>query len=70
MEWTNIKISGEISIRVVNTMGEEVCAIADKITSDNWAREIDLSNAGNGIYFLEIKNDDKWCLRNKIVVAD
>jgi PKD repeat protein len=70
VECISSETSGEISIRVVNTMGEEVCSIADKITSDNWAREIDLSNAGNGIYFLEIKNDDKWCLRNKIVVAD
>ncbi len=69
LEWKNNETRSEISIRVVNTLNEEVYTISERIASDQWKGEIDLSNLTTGIYFIELKNGDKL-VRKKFVVAE
>ncbi len=68
VKWTNNQSLGELSIRVVNPLGKKVYTISDKLTSDHLIKEIDLSTIAEGIYFIEIKNEDT-SVRKKIVLT-
>jgi len=72
---------GEVSIDVVNTLGQKVFSSEEKIiTADfskgvrTYKKEIDLSDVANGIYFIEIKTEnegacpDFFGVRKKIVI--
>jgi Secretion system C-terminal sorting domain/PKD domain len=56
VELLNDLIGGEISIDVVNVIGQKVFSSSEKISTANWKKEIDLHYVASGVYFIEIKN--------------
>ncbi|HYV94299.1 MAG TPA: T9SS type A sorting domain-containing protein [Chitinophagales bacterium] len=59
---------GEVSIEVVNMLGQKVFSSREKISSSNWKKEIDLHDTASGVYFIEIKSQNIF-LRKKIIVS-
>jgi len=59
--------SGTINLKVMNNIGVEVYTENDITVSGNWNKEIDLGELSQGIYFINIYNDDINLLK-KIVV--
>ncbi|HYV90594.1 MAG TPA: T9SS type A sorting domain-containing protein [Chitinophagales bacterium] len=76
VEWLNPErigtgglMAGEVSIDVVNMLGQKVFSFSEKISSANWTRQFDLSDDTRGIYFIEVKTKNEF-VRKKIVIAD
>ncbi len=65
--WVSGLKRGEIIINVLNTLGQEIYS-AREMVSDHLVKEIDLSTIAEGIYFIEIKNEDTSA-RKKIVLT-
>ena len=70
------QMAGEVSIDVVNTLGQKVFSSSEKISSLDWKIEIDLSeglhpesNIARGVYFIEIKTENEF-VKQKILIAD
>lgn len=68
VELLNSLMADDVSIGVVNTLGQKVFSSHEKISSSDWKKEIDLHEAANGIYFIEIKSPGVF-LRKKVIVA-
>ena len=66
----NKSIAGEVSIKVVNTLGQVVFSSVESLnnTSSNHKKEIDLTNVADGVYFIDIKMIDAF-VRKKLVIA-
>ena len=67
-----LKETGDVSIDVVNPFGQIIFSSAEKISSPNYKKEIDLRNhemqkVATGVYFVEITTND-ISLRKKIVI--
>ena len=58
IEGSNASGNDEISIRVMNALGQIVYESHDKFSSMNWKKEIDVSAFANGMYVLEISSND------------
>jgi len=78
VEWLNDLMVGEISINVVNTLGQEVFSseesrsigtshFSEGVHSDK--KEIDLGDVARGVYFIEIKTKNEF-VRKKILIAE
>ncbi len=69
VEWLNGLMADEISIEVVNALGQIVFSSSQSRSSGalDWKKEIDLRNAARGIYFIEIKTNQQF-LRKKILI--
>ncbi|HYV94303.1 MAG TPA: kelch repeat-containing protein [Chitinophagales bacterium] len=83
VELLNGFMAGEISIDVVNVIGQKVFSSKEKISSAHWTKQIDLSKGlhsendiAHGVYFIEIKTESEYAgpdffgVRKKIVIAD
>jgi len=75
VEWLNAcpafcggLIAGEVSIDVINTLGQKVFSSVEKISFTQFEKEVDLTNVPGGIYFVEIKTVNEF-FRKKIVIA-
>ena len=66
VELLNPEYSGEISIEVVNTLGQKVFSSLEKVSFADWKKEINLREVGSGIYFLEIKTENVF--KKKIII--
>ncbi|HYV90596.1 MAG TPA: kelch repeat-containing protein [Chitinophagales bacterium] len=76
VEWRHGLMAGEVSIDIVNTLGQKVFSSEEKITTTDFSegvhsdkKEIDLSDVARGVYFIEIKTESEF-LRKKILIAD
>src|SRR6266446_1059333 len=73
VEWLNgpdlLGMANEVSIDIINTLGQEVFSSQQKIPSMHWTKQIDLSNVSRGVYFIEIKTENEF-VRKKIVIAN
>jgi PKD repeat protein len=58
VEWMNGSMIGEVSIDVVNTVGQTVFSTAEEISSSQFKKEINLVDVANGVYFIEIKTEN------------
>jgi hypothetical protein len=72
----NAQNSGNVSIDIVNTLGQRIFTSTEKITTADFRKEIDLSQGlhpenavARGIYFIEVKTDNGFA-RKKILIAD
>ncbi|MEO5674781.1 MAG: T9SS type A sorting domain-containing protein, partial [Chitinophagales bacterium] len=59
----------EISIEVVNALGQNIFSSAEKITGDKFKKEIDLRSMARGAYFIEVKTINGFA-RKKIFLAE
>ncbi len=66
VEWLDGFMAGEISIDVVNTLGQKVFSSEEIITPSS-SKEISLQNISAGIYFLEIKSESIF-VKKKIII--
>ena len=69
VEWLNGLMAGEVSVEVVNTLGQIIFSSTEKISSTNRTKEIELHNAANGVYFLKIKSQN-ISLKKKIIIIN
>ena len=69
VELLNGSMEREVSIDVVNTLGQKVFSSNEKISSTHWTKQIDLSNVARGVYFIGIKTENEF-VRKKIVIAE
>ena len=68
VEWLNGFMAGEVSIDVVNTLGQKVFSFSEKISSSHFKKEMDLTDAACGVYFIEIKTENEFVMK-KILIA-
>jgi PKD repeat protein len=59
--------SGEVSIDILNTLGQEVFSSQQKISSAVIKQEMDLSDVARGVYFIQIKTEKEF-VRKKILI--
>jgi len=76
VEWLNgpdlVGMGDEVSIDVVNTLGQKVFSSLESRsigTAADSKKEIHLSGVARGVYFIEIKTEDEF-VRKKILIAD
>ena len=69
VELLNGFIAGEISIDVVNVIGQRVFSSTEKISTAHWKKQIDLHDIARGVYFIEIKTENEF-MRKKILIAE
>jgi len=72
VELLNGFIAGEISIDVVNVIGQQVFSSSESRyigNSSPFKKEIDLSDIARGVYFIEIKTEKEF-MRKKILIAE
>jgi len=69
VEWLNGLMAGEVSIDVVNTLGQTIFSSTKNISPSPFKKEIDLSDAARGVYFIEIKTEKEF-IRKKILIAE
>ncbi len=67
VEWLNGLTVGEVSIDVVNALGQNVFSSHEKISSNNFKKVIDLGAAARGIYFIRIKNETEFAWKRIVV---
>ncbi len=67
VEFTNNFSEGEISIGVLNAIGQKVFSSQQKVSSTDWKKEISLGSVPTGIYFVEIKSGSEF-VRKKILI--
>ncbi|HYV90569.1 MAG TPA: PKD domain-containing protein [Chitinophagales bacterium] len=68
VELSNGLIAGQVSIDVVNSLGQKVFSIEEKITATDIKKEIDLSDVARGVYFIGIKTENEF-VRKKILLT-
>jgi hypothetical protein len=73
IQWVNNAVGGEVSIQVVNTLGQVIFTNEEKIYGNTWSKEINLcsektSFVAAGIYFLEIKTGSDF-IQKKIIIT-
>jgi len=68
VELLNSQMSGEVSVKVVNPLGQLIYSSKENISSLNWKKEFDLSNLARGIYFIELKSQDGF-VKKKIIIS-
>ena len=68
VELLNGQMADEVSIDVVNTLGQNVISSEERTSSSQLKKEIDLTNVSSGVYFIEIKTVNEF-LRKKIVIG-
>ena len=66
LNWLTV---GEVSIDIVNTLGQKVFSSSEKISSADWKKGIDLHHTARGVYFIEIRSE-KVFLKKKIIITD
>jgi PKD repeat protein len=71
VEFLHSETFGEVSIEVMNTLGQEVFSFRQSrsIGTDDWRKEIDFSEMSGGVYFIEVKTKNEF-LSKKVVIAD
>jgi PKD repeat protein len=62
------QMAGEVSVKVVNPLGQIIYSSKENISSTNWKKEFDLSNLARGIYFIELKSEDGFA-KKKIIIS-
>ncbi len=63
--------AAEVSVDVMNALGQKVFSSLEKISSAHWKKEIDLGVVARGVYFIEIKTEsdtDLIGMRKKIMI--
>jgi len=68
VELLNRLTVGEVSIDVVNTLGQIIFSSIGKVSSSEFKKEIDLGNVAGGIYFIEIKTRNEF-VKEKIIIS-
>lgn len=74
IEFRNSEEHSEVSINILNTLGQIVFSAAEKIPSENWTKKIDLCEdamhcvSATGVYLIQIKTGNEF-YRKKIVVS-
>ncbi len=70
IEYSGAMTTGKISIDLVNTLGQKVFSSLESqsIGTSHWKKEIDVSYAVRGVYYLEIKSTNLF-VRKKIVIS-
>ena len=69
IDFSNSSINGIASIEVVNTFGQKVFSADEKVASATFKKQIDLSAAARGVYFVEIKTTDE-VFTKKILITE
>ena len=67
VEFPDAGTPGDVSIEVVNMLGQKVFSSRQKINSTDWKKEIDLGDGPAGVYFLNIKTQKNF-LQKKIII--
>jgi hypothetical protein len=65
--WLNGLGRDEITLSIVNTLGQKIFSVEEKISFADWKKQIDVSSIAPGIYFLEI-NSNHFSVVRKIVI--
>ena len=75
VEWLNAcpafcgySVGDEISLSILNAIGQEIFSSQQKISSVDWKKEIDLHDVAGGIYFIEIKTKNVF-IKKKLVIT-
>jgi len=68
VELPNGFATAEISIEVMNALGQKVFSFKEKVSTAGWKKQIDLTNATHGVYFIKIKTENEF-VRKKIVIV-
>jgi len=68
VELLNGFMANDVSIDVINTLGQKVFSANEEISVADWKYQIDLGNAACGVYYIEIKSNNEFA-RKKIIVA-
>ncbi|MCF8406005.1 MAG: T9SS type A sorting domain-containing protein [Bacteroidales bacterium] len=58
---------GRFDMKVMNNIGMVIYAENDLLISGSWEKELDLSDLSQGIYFINIYNDDTNILRKLVI---
>jgi len=61
------KVQKEVMLSVTNMVGQQVMQERYQNTSERFSKEIDLSSAGKGVYFVELKTDDERVVKKVVV---
>jgi len=71
VEWLNGLIAGEVSIDIINTVGQIIYSSTESrsIGTSKFKKEINLGDVARGIYFVEIKTENEFVIK-KIVIAE
>jgi hypothetical protein len=68
VELINGFAAGDISLRVITDLGQEVFSLEENISTADWSRQIDLKNAAHGVYFLEIKSETAFVKKKLMII--
>jgi PKD repeat protein len=68
VEWFNGLMVGDLSIEVLNTLGQVVYSSKEKIDIDHFSKIIDLHSSPAGVYFLGMRTD-KTSMQKKFVIS-
>jgi len=71
VEWLNGFVGDEISISILNALGQEIFSSKQSRSigiSDDGRKEIDLSDLASGVYFIEIESQNIF-LKKKIIIT-
>jgi hypothetical protein len=63
----NVLQSSEVNLKVLNNMGVEVYAEKAVNVKNTWERNLNLSNFSEGIYFINIYNDETSILKKMVL---
>ena len=75
IELFNQKIADDVSIDVVNTLGQKVFSSSEKISSASFKKEINLADVASGVYYIEIKTENDlansypYMMRQKVLIT-
>jgi len=69
VQFQNNSIDEEVSIYVINTLGQRVFSTSKKISSLDRKIEIDLKDAIREVYLIEIKTKNNFIVK-KIMISD
>ena len=67
IEFSGAAITGDVSIDIMNTLGQKVFSSEENIIAVNWRKNIELNDVARGICFIEIKSEN-GLLRKKIII--
>jgi hypothetical protein len=69
VELLNFSTADEVTIEVMNTLGQKILSSVENISTPNWKKEIQLSDASPGVYFIELKSENIF-FREKIIITN
>jgi PKD repeat protein len=68
VEFSNAQTNDEVTIEILDVFGRNVFSSQQNLIGKSWKKEIDLSKAARGVYYIEVKTEDNF-MRKKIVIS-